>query len=239
MSETDPIQPYYQRIAAAFVRGCALTEGTAIVVPQELLCLPLDSLADEQLETIIQIGMEAGLRLHRFKRTHEKLPRVRRVLGMLSGIAPESLLDVGSGRGAFLWPCLSTFPNLYVTACEIDSNRIQLYESVQTGGIDQFQFIQSDVTQLDLPDLSFDVVTMLEVLEHLEYPHVAIENGLRLARRHLIVSVPSKEDDNPAHIHLLTRQKLITMFEKAGCQRVCFDNVPGHLIALATISSDQ
>ena len=101
MSETDPIQPYYQRIAAAFVRGCALTEGTAVVVPQELLCLPLGSLADEQLETIIQIGMEAGLRLHRFKQTHEKLPRVRRVLGMLSGIATESLLDVGSGEVRF------------------------------------------------------------------------------------------------------------------------------------------
>jgi hypothetical protein len=32
------------------------------------------------------------------------LPRVRKVLGVLRGVHPANLLDVGSGRGAFLWP---------------------------------------------------------------------------------------------------------------------------------------
>ena len=49
-------------------------------------------------------------KLHKFKRIDE-LPRVRRVIGMLRGaLRPTSLLDVGSGRGAFLWPLLDAFP---------------------------------------------------------------------------------------------------------------------------------
>src|SRR5947209_2342913 len=56
-------------------------------------------------------GLAASLRLHHFKRTNT-LPRVRKVLGILRGLAPSSLLDIGSGRGVFLWPLLDTFPEL-------------------------------------------------------------------------------------------------------------------------------
>ena len=209
--------------------------GNAVALPDELLLESLDSLTDGQLERIITLGAECGLRLHKFKRTHESLPRVRRVLGLLQGIMPQSLLDVGSGRGAFLWPCLNSFPDLSVTVCETDPNRIRLYEAVQKGGIDHLRFHHNDIVALDLSDRSFDVVTMLEVLEHLERPLDAIQTGLRLATRHLVVSVPSKEDDNPAHIHFLTKQKLENLFKDAGCQRIRFDGVPGHLILIATL----
>jgi len=152
---------------------------------------------------VIVRGAEAGLRLHKFKRTHEMLPRVRRVLGFLRGIAPESLLDAGSGRGAFLWQCLNTFPELPVTACEIDPVRIRVYEAVQQGGIDRLHF-------------------------------EAIRSGLRSAARDLVVSVPSKEEDNPARTHFLAGQKPETLFREAGCRRIRFDGVPRHLIALVT-----
>jgi hypothetical protein len=225
--------PYYQHLAAAFVRGCALS-GDAVSLPETLLHVPLDSLTCEQLESVIAIGAESGLRLHKFKRTHETLPRVRRVLGILQGIALESLLDVGSGRGAFLWPCLNAFPRLPVTVCEVASVRIPLYEAVQKGGIDRLCFHQSDIVAMNLPDRSFGVVTMLEVLEHLERPLEAIQAGLRLASRHFVVSVPSKEDNNPTHIHFLNKPKLEALFKDAGCQRIRFDGVPGHLILIAS-----
>ena len=53
-------------------------------------------------EAAVAAGLEAGLRLHRFKRT-AGLPRVRRVIGALRGLAPSRLLDLGTGRGVFLW----------------------------------------------------------------------------------------------------------------------------------------
>jgi len=59
---------------------------------------------------LIRHGVAVGLKMHRFKRTAE-LSQVRRVLGMLRGLGPESLLDIGSGRGVFLCRCLMHFPN--------------------------------------------------------------------------------------------------------------------------------
>ena len=46
-----------------------------------------------------------------------------RVLGTLRGIAPTHLLDIGTGRGVFLWPLLDAFPSLMVTAVERDDVR--------------------------------------------------------------------------------------------------------------------
>ncbi|MBI3965489.1 MAG: hypothetical protein HY329_07620 [Chloroflexi bacterium] len=95
----------YGELAAAFVRG---------TLPETR------SLATDEL---IRRGLAAGLRLHRFKRSAE-LPRVRRVLGILRALAPVDLLDVGSGRGAFLWPLLDTLPALPVLAIDHDERRV-------------------------------------------------------------------------------------------------------------------
>src|SRR5215212_3521510 len=99
MSEDTPL---YSHLAAAYVRGKL---RHSVSVAPALLDLPLASLDDTQLEQIIQLGRVHELRLHRFKRTMG-LPRVAKVLGVLKALMPTELLDIGSGRGAFLWPFL-------------------------------------------------------------------------------------------------------------------------------------
>src|SRR5262245_14110141 len=96
---------YYTELAAAFVRG-------KIGVT--------DALSPEES---IGLGRARGLRLHKFKRQAE-LPRVRKVLGVLQGLAPASLLDIGSGRGAFLWPLLDSFPHMRVIALDRNPARV-------------------------------------------------------------------------------------------------------------------
>ena len=53
---------------------------------------------------------EAPERKDHYFKVKEDLPRVRAVLGFLQGVMPagqcQSLLDVGSGRGAYLFPLL-------------------------------------------------------------------------------------------------------------------------------------
>ena len=83
------------------------------------------------------------------------------------------------------------------------------------------------------PDDSFDVVTMPEVLEHIPQVDHAIMVAVRMARRHVAVSVPSRPDDNPEHIHLLTRVRLTGLFGAAGCSRLNFDGVEGDVMAHA------
>ena len=66
---------------------------------------------------------------HYFK-VKEDLPRVQVVLGFLRGIVParqcKSLLDVGSGRGVFLFPLLRDFPDIEVTSLDILPHRVEL-----------------------------------------------------------------------------------------------------------------
>ena len=64
---------------------------------------------------------------------------------------------------------------------------------------------------------------------------ILLNAAVRMARRYVVATVPSRPDDNPEHIHLLTKQKLTELFENAGCRRLHFDGVPGHLFLAASL----
>lgn len=176
------------------------------------------------------------LKMHYFK-VKEDLPRVQVVLGFLQGIVAagrcESLLDVGSGRGVFLFPLLRDFPDMEVTSIDILTHRVELLECISKGGVSNLHPMLSDICNCDLPDKSFDVVTMLEVLEHIPDTKKAVSNAVRLARRYIIVSVPSKPDDNPEHIHLFSNEDLKTCFLAEGCSGVKFMSVTNHRVMIA------
>ena len=175
-------------------------------------------------------------KLHYFKEK-EDLPRVQVVLGFLQGIVPagqcDSLLDVGSGRGVFLFPLLREFPELEVTSLDILPNRVALLECVRSGGVENLHPMLADICDSGIPDKSFDVVTMLEVLEHIPDTERAVRNAVRLARNYVIVSVPSKLDDNPEHIHLFSNEDLKNHFLAAGCPKVKFMSVTNHRVMIA------
>lgn len=106
------------------------------------------------------------MKLHYFK-VKEDLPRVQVVLSFLQGIVPaglcNTLLDVGSGRGVFLFPLLREFPELEVTSLDILSHRVALHECIHDGGVENLHPILENICTWNAPDKSFDVVTMLEV----------------------------------------------------------------------------
>lgn len=83
-----------------------------------------------------------------------------------------------------------------------------------------------------------DIVTLLEVLEHIPDVEKAVA-AVRMARKYVVVPVPSKEDNNPEHIHLLTKKTLTDLFANAGCTRLHFDGVNGHLLLTATIHAQE
>lgn len=218
---------YFIHLAAAFVRG----KGAAANFTNETLP---DRVDEEALIGIIQKGLNSGLRLHKFKKTMG-LQRVSRVLGVLRGLQPESLLDVGSGRGAFLWPLLNEFPQLNVTCIDLLQDRVEDILAVRRGGVQNLQAEIMSAEKIEYDPESFDVVTMLEVLEHMPRPEAAIQEGLRVARRAVIITVPSREDDNPEHIHLLGKNELEKITAHLNC-RTNFHYVLNHLMMVAVKS---
>jgi hypothetical protein len=230
---TGDLAFYYDEPAAAYVRA----RVAAADAPQELQDLftrPLVDVSSEDRERLIRLGLELGLRLHRFKRTMG-LPRVRKVLGILRGVGPDDLLDVGSGRGAFLWPLLDAFPWLPVTAIDVLPHRVADLQAVREGGVTRLTAISMDVAAATFPDRAFDVVTVLEVLEHLPNPGRALDEVLRMARRFIILSVPAKADDNPEHLHLFDARGLTGMLRARSVARVQIDPVLNHLIVVGKL----
>ncbi len=224
----------YSGLMAAYVRG----SGEA-ALSQELLSKPLEDLTDYEIDTIYAAGKAAELKLYRFKNTHDDLPRVRKVLGFLKGIAFESLLDVGSGRGVFLFPFLEAFPWVTVTSADILDYRVDFLQKLSQGGLERLTAVNANICDQPFPNKSFDVVTLLEVLEHISNVEQAVQAAVKVARKFVVVSVPNQPDDNPEHIHLLTKDKLTELFRKAGCERLSFDGVNGHLIMIATLGRKE
>ena len=183
-------------------------------------------------ETLLEAARQAGLKPYVFKQ-QDQLPRVRAVLGFLHGVQPESLLDVGSGRGVFLFPFLREFPEVPVTSLDLLPKRVEMLQTISRGGYGRLTALRQDICAWDAPAGSFDVVTMLEVLEHIPDAAAAVRNAVRLAGRYVVVSVPSKPDTNPEHIHLFSKAALTDMFREAGCGDLRFGGVNGHLLLTA------
>ena len=226
----------YRPLAAAAVRGHAARQG--LQLPPALGEKPLQALTEQDLAALLELGNVWGVKLYRFKRGHENLPRVRQILGFLRSVQPESLLDVGSGRGVFLFPFLDGFPGVPVTSLDLLDHRVGFLEDIRRGGVDRLTALRADICACPLPEKSADVVTMLEVLEHIPDVQAAVTAAVRVARRYVAVTVPSKADDNPEHIHLLTKQVLTELFQNAGCARLHFSGVPGHLILTAAVGEE-
>jgi ubiquinone/menaquinone biosynthesis C-methylase UbiE len=206
---------HYVALAAAYVRGAT---GE----------LHLDDAA------ALALGEVRALKLHRFKRT-ARLARVVPVIGALRAFGADRLVDLGSGRGAFVWPLLDALPALVVVATDLLPHRALLFAHVARGGVPRLAGVQADITQLPYGDGAAPCVTALEVLEHLpgDGPERAVREAMRVASVAVIATVPSHADDNPEHVHLFDGARLEAMFRAAGARRVTIEHVLNHIVCVA------
>lgn len=228
MSEQEYYFTVYARIRGYIKRlGAAFDDS----IMQKELC----ELDDNDKARLIEFARANDIKLYPFKKSDRVLPRVGKVLGFLKSIYFESLLDVGSGRGAFLFPLLDAFTCINVASLDILDKRVQMLSDVALGGVHNLSVRAESICDTPLPENSFDVVCMLEVLEHIPNVKDAIKNAIRVAKNYVVVTVPAKEDDNPEHIHLLSREVLTKYFNELGVNRLSFEQVQEHLFMIARI----
>ena len=141
-------------IECSYIRG--YVKQNNIEINNVLLTKPLLELTSNEIDELLEIGKQKQLKLYYFK-DKEDLPRVTIVLGFLKNIYPTSILDVGSGRGVFLFPLLREFPNTNITSIEILPNRLELLNTIRLGGIDNLEVHNQDLTNLTFMDNSFEV----------------------------------------------------------------------------------
>jgi SAM-dependent methyltransferase len=134
------------------------------------------------------------------------------------------LLDVGSGTGIFLAEAHRR--GWHVTGVE-PAEAAANYASDHIGST----VIPARFDQVDLPESTFDVVTMWNVLEHMEEPLEDLRHAARLLRPGglLVISVPNLEAwearvfgtawigwDVPRHLYLFPMRVLQLMLETSG-----------------------
>ena len=128
--------------------------------------------------------------------------------------APSSLLDVGCGEGVLVHRWAQRLGEARVVGIDLEE------ESIQSGWAQRqapnLEYRVMEAQRLPFADGEFDLVSAIEVLEHLPDPQRTLAEMARCARRHLLVSVP--------------REPLWRMLNMArGAYWPALGNTPGHL----------
>jgi SAM-dependent methyltransferase len=131
---------------------------------------------------------------------------------------PLRILDAGCGTGALL-DRLQSWPGVELYG--LDYSGQALAYTRQRG---HHHLIQGDLTRLPFPDGTFDVVTALDVVEHIREDEGALREVNRILRPGgvLLVSVPAyrflwgPHDTALQHFRRYTRREMATLMRRAG-----------------------
>jgi 2-polyprenyl-3-methyl-5-hydroxy-6-metoxy-1,4-benzoquinol methylase len=102
--------------------------------------------------------------------------------------APESILDVGCGEGVLTFEWAERLGDGRVVGIDLDDPKLRTEWARRDRP--NLEFRAEEATSLPFADDEFDMACAIEVLEHVPEPEATLAEMARVARRHLLVSVP-------------------------------------------------
>jgi SAM-dependent methyltransferase len=103
----------------------------------------------------------------------------------LQNVVPGAVLEVGAGEGEVTARLRGRFPDVPVFGLDLPDDETADHWSDK--GVDG---VFGDIHRLPFPDRSFDLVLAIEVLEHVQFPELALAEMERVTRDAVVVSVP-------------------------------------------------
>lgn len=131
-----------------------------------------------------------------FDKYGSRNPVVRRLMAgfeaalddLLALAGPRTICDVGCGEGVLSARWAARPAIEHVAGVDLDDPGLRAeWESRQAPGLELRPY---DGRTLPFPDGAFDLASAVEVLEHVPEPEATLAEMARVARRHLLVSVP-------------------------------------------------
>jgi 2-polyprenyl-3-methyl-5-hydroxy-6-metoxy-1,4-benzoquinol methylase len=101
---------------------------------------------------------------------------------------PQSLLDVGCGEGVLVHQWAQRMPAARIVGIDLEEESIQQGWAQRQAPNLEYRVMKAE--NLPFGDDEFDCATAIEVLEHVPDPEHTVAEMARVARAHLIVSVP-------------------------------------------------
>jgi len=128
--------------------------------------------------------------------------------------APTSVLDIGCGEGVVVQRWAQSLGDARVVGIDLEEPSIQAGWAEHQAPNLEYRVMQAE--NLPFADGEFDLLSAIEVLEHVPDPEHTLEEMARCSARHLLVSVP--------------REPLWRMLNMArGAYWSALGNTPGHL----------
>jgi len=100
----------------------------------------------------------------------------------------ESVLDVGCGEGVLTCQWAERLPAGRVVGIDLDDPKLRA--EWETRRRPNLEYRAEEATSLSFDDGEFDLAAAIEVLEHVPEPETTLSEMARVARSHLLVSVP-------------------------------------------------
>ncbi len=125
------------------------------------------------------------------KTSFEEFGQRQRIEDTIGGIPPDArtLLDVGCGNGLFVNMLADGEPGRFDRVVGLDPSEEALsHVNAET--------VQGSITDLPFESASFDLVTCLEVLEHIPEPEfrAGLSELQRVSAKYILVTVPNNQD---------------------------------------------
>jgi ubiquinone/menaquinone biosynthesis C-methylase UbiE len=149
-------------------------------------------------------------------------PVVRRLMANFEGTlaqlfaqaAPESVLDVGCGEGVLTHQWATQLGERRIVGIDLDDEKLKAEWATRQRPNLEYRTLAAE--HMPFADGEFDMACAIEVLEHVPDPEHTVAEMARVARRHLLVSVP--------------REPLWRMLNMArGAYIADLGNTPGHV----------
>jgi ubiquinone/menaquinone biosynthesis C-methylase UbiE len=165
-------------------------------------------------------------------------PVVRRLMGRfeatlaeLFGLAaPESVLDVGCGEAVLTEQWATQLGTRSVVGLDLLDEKLQAEWAVRTR--DNLSLRTFDGGDLPAAENEFDLVAAIEALEHVPDPEQKVAEMARVARRHVLVSVPHEPlwrmlnvargaylrelGNTPGHVNHWTKRSFVALLSRHG-----------------------
>lgn len=110
------------------------------------------------------------------------------VLKELKALQPDTILDVGCGEGFTLRKLKDAKIGKKLEGIEYLDRAIELGKKENP----DITIKKGTIYTLPYKDNSFDVVVCTEVLEHLEEPEKALQELIRVSKKHILLTVPNE-----------------------------------------------
>jgi ubiquinone/menaquinone biosynthesis C-methylase UbiE len=165
-------------------------------------------------------------------------PVVRRLMAgfertldeLFAQAAPGSVLDVGCGEGVLTEQWADRIAPGRIVGIDLEDPKL----AAEWAGRRRpnLTFAPMEVERLEFGDGEFELVAATEVLEHVSQPELALAEMARVARRHLLVSVPHEPlwrvlnlargaylpqlGNTPGHLNHWTRRSFVSLLGRYG-----------------------